>query len=57
MQPIALLVTKAPTCTNFFRSCTAEPPNVIVHRKTDHFLQKLKFELLLLVDTSIFAEV
>ena len=31
-------------------------PYVIVHRKTDHFPQKLKFKLLLLVDTSIFAE-
>ena len=31
-------------------------PNVTVHRKTDHFPQKLKFKLLLLVDTSIFAE-
>ena len=29
---------------------------VTVHRKTDHFLQKLKFRLLLLVNTSIFAE-
>ena len=30
--------------------------HVTVHRKTDHFLQKLEFKLLLLVDTSIFAE-
>ena len=30
--------------------------NVTVHRKTDHFPQKLKFELLLIVNTSIFAE-
>ena len=32
------------------------PPYVTLHRKTDHFPQKLKFKLLLLVDTSTFAK-
>ena len=37
-------------------SSTKTGANVTMDRKTDHFPQKLKFKLLLLVDTYIFAD-